>query len=428
MSLLVVGLNYNTAPVGVREKVALGVNQVKEALLSLHDYVDGGVILTTCNRTEVYAIGYELGSTEEKVKNFLYTQSGLSSSELSPHLYTHRQEAAVRHLFKVASGLDSMILGEFEILGQVRQALEAVENTDLAPLPLLNLFRQAVGVGRRVREETSISRNAASVSSAAVEMARIVFTDLSTCKVLVIGAGEAGKLVARALAKNGVSQMVVASRTYERALALASTIGGGAVPIQSIKEALSTPDIVISCSGSPHFIVESPVVEKNMKARPNCPLVIIDIAVPRDVNPEVKNVENVFLYDIDDLTDISESNRKQREREIDNVMNIVDAEVTRFMSWWNSLEVKPVITALTNKAENIRRDRLNKTLSKLDSLSEEDRTKIEAMTKSIVRRVLHDPILYLKNSNDGNQYTQVVRKLFKLSEEKKPTDKSIGKS
>jgi len=427
MFLLDVGLNYNTAPVAVREKVALGVNQMQEALQLLHDYVEGGIILTTCNRTEVYAVGDEPGSAEENVKDYLYTRSGLSPAELSPHLYTHHQEAAVSHLFKVASGLDSMILGEFEILGQVRHALNEAEDTGLTPLSLLDLFRQAIGVGRRAREETSISRNAASVSSAAVDMAKRVFTDLSACKVLVIGAGEASTLVARTLAKNGVSQMVVASRTYDRALALASAIGGGAVPIQSIKEALSIPDIVISCSSSPHFIVEFPMVRKAMKLRPDCPLLIIDIAVPRDVNPEVKKAENVFLYDIDDLTDISESNRRQRESEIDNVIGIVDAEVTRFMSKWNSQEVKPVITALMDKAENIRRDRLNKTLSKLDNLSEEDRAKIEAMTKSIVSRMLHDPVLYLKNNKDGNQYAQTIRKLFKLSEEKKPDGKSVRK-
>ncbi len=415
---LVVGLNYNTAPVEVREKVALGVTQLEKALSSLHDYLDGGVILSTCNRTEVYAMGSEFGSTEGKVKNFLYTQSSLSPSELSPHLYTHCQEAAVQHLFKVASGLDSMILGEFEILGQVRHALEAAEDTGLAPTPLLNLFRQAISVGRRAREETNISRNAASVSSAGVELARRVFTDLFTCKVLVIGAGEAGKLTARALVKNGVSQMVVASRTYERTLALASALGGGAIPMHSIKEALSTSDIVISCSGSPHFILEPQAIAEAMKLRPERPLVIIDIAVPRDVNPEVKSIENVFLYDIDDLTVISDSNRQQREKEIERVMSIVDAEVARFMSWWNSLGVMPVITALVNKAENIRRDRLTKTLSKLPSLSEEDRTKIEAVTKSIVRRILHDPILCLKNNSDNNQYVQVVQKLFKLSEEK----------
>jgi glutamyl-tRNA reductase len=424
MELSVIGLNHDSAPVEIREKLSSGTMDLGVALVSLHDSAGGGLILSTCNRTELYVIGDDEGVTRQKATEFLHSLSGLPPMELVPYVYTHTQEEAVRHLFKVASGLDSMIIGEYEILGQVRRALEVAENVKVTPAPLLNLFRHAVSVGRRVRDETSISRNAASVSSVAVEIARRALSDLSSCQVLVIGAGEAGRLATQALVKNGVSQIVVASRSYESAAQLASEINSGAIPMRSIEEALTTSDIVVSCSNSPHFVLEPSVVTRAMELRPKRPLVIMDIAVPRDVDPETKDINNVFLHDIDDLTMISDSNRQQREEEMAEVLRIINAEVARLMAWWNSMEMAPTIAALVDKGESIRRERVERALSKMNSLSEEDRSSIEEMTKSIVRRILHDPILALKRDN-GSQYGPTVQELFNLSDDLDPGEGSV---
>jgi len=424
MLLSLVGLNHNTASIEMREKLASGTVDLAEALMLLHERVGGGIILSTCNRTEIYVVGDDAGITQKKATDFVHVLSRTPAKVLRPHLYSYVHEEAVRHLFRVASGLDSMIVGEHEILGQVGRALEMAEDMKVTPAPLLNLFRQAISVGRRVRDETHISRNALSVSSVAVAMANRTFGDLSACQVLVVGAGEAGRLATQVLVGNGVSQIVVASRSYESAVRLASEIGSGAVPMRSIEEALSTSDIVVTCTNSPHYILERAVVNKAMASRPKRSLVVIDIAVPRDVSPDVKEIRNVFLYDIDGLSDVSESNLREREEEVEEVQRIVDVEVERFVRWWNSIGMTPMIGALVNKAEDIRRERFEKTLSKMNEISEEDRASIEEMTKSIVRRLLHDPILCLKRSN-GSQLGPMVREIFNLSDEIGPNEELV---
>ena len=413
MNVLVVGLNHNTAPVEVREKLALGSWQLKEVLISLFDHVPEGIILSTCNRTEVYTLADEHYSERTRVEDFLSELGDMSISELSPYLYAFQQEMAVSHLFRIASGLESVILGEFEVLGQVREALQDAESTGLVSLPLLNLFRQAVRVGRQARLETGISRYSVSVSSVAIDLAKRTFDDLSNCKVLVISAGEAGKLAVKALVKHGISDLMVTSRSYEKALALASAHGGKAVPFHHLKEPLIETDILISSSGAPHFILEPSVVAEAMQSRPHRPLVLIDIAVPRDIDPRVKDIENVLLYDIDDLETVSGSNHRQRAKEKEKVMTIIDAEVAKFMSWWHSLEAVPTITALVSKAERIRRTQLTRTLSRMQ-MSDEDRAAIDAMTQAIVKKILHDPIRSLRNGEQGDNHIQAVQELFDL--------------
>ena len=413
MHVLAVGLNHHTAPLEVREKLALGSWQLKEALISLFDHVPEGIILSTCNRTEVYTLADEHYSERTSVEEFLSELADMSVSELSPHLYAFQQEMAVSHLFRIASGLESMILGEFEVLGQVRQALQDAESTGLISLPLLNLFQQAVRVGRRARLETGISRNSVSVSSIAIDLAKKTFGDLSNCKVLVISAGEASKLAVKALVKHGISQLIVTSRSYEKALALASAHGGKAIPFHHLKEPLIEADILISSSGAPHFILEPSVVAEAMQSRPHRPLVLIDIAVPRDIDPRVKDIENVYLYDIDDLETVSGSNRRQREKEKEKVITIIDAEVAKFMPWWHSLDAVPTITALVSKAEKIRRTQLTRTLARMQ-MSDEDRAAIDAMTQTIIKKILHDPIRYLRNSDQRDNHIQAVQDLFDL--------------
>jgi glutamyl-tRNA reductase len=372
----------------------------------LRSFVSTGVILSTCNRLEVYAL-----ADSSDLVDFLSAQADLSCSELLPYTYTYHNEEAIKHLFKTAAGLDSMIIGEFEILGQVRRALEEAEKTYPLSLPLLNLFRQAVQVGRRVRSETGISRNALSVSSVAVDLATRIVGNIDHSRVLVIGAGEAGRLAAKAVRERGSPQITVASRSEERALALAAMLGGRSIPMNNLKYELSASDIVISCTGAPHTILKAPIVEEAMSARPKRPLVIIDIAVPKDVEPEVKQIGNVFLYDVDDLTHISELNTQQRQSEVAHAMEIVDEEVERFASWWQALEAKPAICALVEKAESIRRSQLTLTLKKLSRLSDEERADIETMTRSMVQKILHEPIQYLKKNKEGSQ---IIDELFGL--------------
>ena len=415
--LCAVGVNHRTMPIVFRERLAIPDSQLGDALASLNNYVSQGIILSTCNRTEIYALDSDIRLAEQNSLDFLKSRINISDQDLLPHVYIHQAEKAIEHLFCVASGLDSMIIGEFEILGQVRLALEQAERTQLASLPLLNLFRQAVRVGRRARTETGISQNALSVSSVAVDLAMKVVGDLSRCRIIVIGAGEAGTLVAKAARERGSRQIAITTRSQEKASVLAAALGGRSVHLSNLKEELEISDIVISCTGSPHLILDSPLVLEAMKARPQKPLVIIDIAVPRDVEPEVERIDNVFLYNIDHLIEISDSNRKLREDEIHRAEEIVGAEVHRFSSWWQTLEVLPVISALVKRAEDMRQTQLNRTLKKLRDLSDEERDSLEAMTKAIVQKLLHEPIQCLKENAHNTDYAQMVCKLFQLDDE-----------
>ena len=419
MEVCVVSINYSQTPVVIRERLAVGSNQLRDALILLHNYVSQGIILSTCNRIEVYTLVDKGCPAELAGINFLKARSDLADADLLPYIYLYQSEAAIKHLFCVASGLDSMIIGEFEILGQLNQALGEAEKTCQLGLPLRGLFRQAVRAGRRVRKETGISKNALSVSSVAVDLATEVVGDIRNCKVLVIGAGEAGRLAAKAIRERGGSQIVVASRSREKASALAATLGGDFVSMDNLIQELSVSDIAISGTAAPHLILKFHTVEEAMSARPERPLVLIDIAVPRDVEPGVRQIDNVFLYDINDFTKIVELNREQRQSEIQRAMEIIDDEVGRFTHWWQALEAKPTISALVSKAENIRQTQLGMTLKRLPGLSDEERASLEAMTKSIVQKILHDPIRYLKkNTRKKEDYIRIMNEVFRLDKEK----------
>tara|TARA_B100001971_G_C18213352_1_gene552205 strand:- start:531 stop:1631 length:1101 start_codon:yes stop_codon:yes gene_type:complete len=355
-------------------------------------------------------------SIEEASFNFLNALTDGSFTDVLPHIYLCKNEIAFRHLFRVASGLDSMIIGEFEILGQVRRALETAEKTRMVNLPLRNLFRHAIVTGRRAREETEISKNAISISSVAVDLVTGIIGDLANCKILIIGAGEAGRLVAKAARERGASQIIVASRSEKSSQVLAAVLGASWVTINNMGSKLATSDVVISCTGAPRFILEQHQVEAAMRVRSERPLVIVDIAVPRDVEPGVKQINNVFLYGIDDLIETSTLNYKQREREIQKVTQIVKSELDKFITWWQALEIRPVVSALMQKAEDIRQGQLDLTIKKLRELSDEEIASLEAMTKAIVTKMLNNPIQYLKKTGYGrNDYAQIVNELFQLN-------------
>jgi len=419
MKVYLLGVNYSKTPVAIREKLTISSTQLQDALHLLGNYVSQGIILSTCNRVEIYTVTDRDSSPELALITFLKSWTNLSDTDLLPYTYIHHDEAAIKHLFSVASGLDSMVVGEYEILGQLRQAFKEAEKANMVGLPLLRLFQRAIGVGRRVRAQTGISKNALSVSSVAVELAATVVGDLSHCRVLVVGAGEAGRLVTKAVRERGGKQITVASRTLEKASALATALGGKSVLLDNLTEELANADVVISSTAAPHLVLRLPMVKEAISTRPNRPLVIIDIAVPRDVDSRVKQIDNVFLYDINDFTNIIEQNREQRRQEIQRVIKVIDDELEIFISRWQTYEIKPTIAALVTKAENIRQVQLNKTLKKLPRLSAEQQASLEAMTRSIVQKILHEPIQCLKrNTHKKESYTQVVNELFHLDKEK----------
>jgi glutamyl-tRNA reductase len=403
----------------IRGRLAIGASHLQEALLSLRSHVSQGIILCTCNRTEVYTMAEDGAAADSATIDFLSERANLPPADLRQYFYVYHGEAAVKHLFRVAAGLDSMIVGEFEILGQVRRALEEAESSGLVELPLLDLFRSAVRVGRRARAETDISKNTLSVSSAAVDFAAGIVGDIRRCRILVIGAGEAGKLVARASRQRGASQITVVSRSREKGIELAEMLHGSWEPMESLIDQLAACDIVISCTGAPHTVLKQDMVQEAMGLNPQHPLVIIDIAVPPDVESGVRLLENVFLYDIDELTKICESNYNQRMDEIHTAAEIVDDEVERFASGWQEMEVRPVIAELVEKAESIRRAQLGLTLKKLPRLSDNELAHIEAMTKAIVNKMLHEPIQHLKNDTGKREdYIRAICELFHLDGKK----------
>jgi glutamyl-tRNA reductase len=416
MQLNLVGINHQTAPLAIREKAAISSERLADALSLLHSHIPQGVILSTCNRTEVYTVASN-EDAEKATLDFLKAMLEIPDNELQTYIYTHHDKEAANHLFRVTCGLESMIVGEYEVLGQVRQALEIAEKTGTVNLPLRHVFQSAVRTGRLVREQTGISRNALSVSSVAVDLAADIVGNLKKCTMLVIGAGEAGKLVAQVAVKRGVSRMVIASRTKDRAQALASSLNGVPTNISDLDNQLTSANIVLTCAGAPHRILGFNRVETAMKKRSELRLVIIDIAVPRNVEPEVSNIRNVFLYNIDDLTEIADLNRKQRENEIQCVEQIITDEVDKFGCWWHDLEIRPLVSALMSRADEIRLAQLNKTLKRLPPLSDEQRENLEAMTKSIVSRILKEPIRYLK-AKEPNSRAELVKEIFNLKIEK----------
>ncbi|MDD5093043.1 MAG: glutamyl-tRNA reductase [Dehalococcoidia bacterium] len=415
-----VGVNYSTTPLVIREKLVIPKTQLQEALVSLRTYVPRGIILSTCNRTEVYALSDDSRFTERALKQFLLDWSHLSAEELTPYLYLHRDYRAMRRLCKITSGLYSMILGEYEILGQTADALEEAEKAKMVDPALRQLFRHAIAIGRKVRAETGISRNALSVSSVAVDLAtKAVSADVRSCRVLLVGAGEAGTLATKAFVKRGASAIYVASRSVERAQGLASSLGAMAIDIREIENEMATADIVISCTGSPHFVIHREVVQRSMERRSEKPLAIVDIAVPRDVEPDVSQIENVFLYDIDDLNRMVGTNKGEREKEVQKALAIITAELEHLLEWWQTLEAKPTIGALMQMAEDIRQRQLSMTLKKLPTLTEEQQESLDSMTRAIVNKILDHPVRYVKQHGHQNEEAvRLLREMFALDEVK----------
>lgn len=423
MEILVVGLSHKSAPVEIREKVAFASDCLHEALRTARDVagVHEGVIVSTCNRVEIYAAGRRREEGVEGLCRFMARYHGVEEEKLRPHLYVFAGPDAVKHVFRVASSLDSMVVGEPQILGQVKDAYEKAAEGAATGLVLNRFMHKAFSVAKRVRTETRIAQSAVSISFAAVELARKIFGTLEGKRVLVVGAGEMCELAATHLMENGVSGVTVTNRTLARAEALAEKFGGRAVPFEEFREHLPEMDIVVSSTGAPHFVVEVEDVRAAMKARKQRPMFLIDIAVPRDVDPRVNDLPNVYLYDVDDLQGVVDANKKEREKEAEKAEQIVAEEVEGFLGWLRTLEVTPTIRALRERFDGIRKGEMEKTLKSFGGeLTDKQRRSLEAMGQAIVNKILHEPTVYLKRLADEPELefsVDAVRRLFGLPED-----------
>ncbi|MFC1942520.1 glutamyl-tRNA reductase [Chloroflexota bacterium] len=418
MDICLVGINHRTAPVAIREKVAIRFEKIDETLQALRACVSNGVILSTCNRTELYSVINGNNISAGAILDFFKSHLDISDTKLDTYIFSLDGLDAVEHLFRIVSGIDSMILGEYEVLGQVRQAFETAEKSDTVNLPMRHIFQNAIRIGRKVREETGISKNALSVSSVAVDLATKVFGELKNCRMFVIGAGEAGRLVAKAAKERGVSRITVASRTQKRAQEMTDALGGVAVGMHEVVDNLSGCDILVTCADAPHCLVDVPTVSSVMQNRSKKPMVIIDIAVPRNVEPDISHIENVHLYNIDDLSHISAQNQRQRQKEVKKVEEIITKEKAKFALWWQEYKVMPVIRAMMSQAEEIRRFQLKRTMKKLPPMNEEEQYSLDMMTRAIVAKILKSPMKQLKaNGHEDTNYMDMVKELFRLNVE-----------
>ncbi len=413
MSLLVLGLDHRTAPVEMRERLSVERDQLPDALAQLSEYVPQSVIVSTCNRTEVYTYDSDDIDLVGRVGNFLIGYSGVPGAELERHIYQLWEADCVSHLFRVAGGLESMIVGERQILGQVRAAFSVASQAGHVKSPLTRVFHDALRAGRRVHRETNIGQHSRSVSRAAVQLARGLFDRLDNRRALVIGAGDAGRMVARALADAGVQQITVANRTQWRAEELARDLGGVAVPFNEMGSALADADLVISSTGSPGYVVDRAMVSGAMNARTiDAPVMLIDIAVPRDIDPAVADFDNVQLFDIDALSQVAEVSLDGLQGEVGKASKVIDAELSRFSEWWNSSDSMELVVSLRRRADEVRREEVARTLRMMGEDEDgELAERLDAMTNALVKKLLHQPTVQLRSGDNTTDY-RVARRLF----------------
>ncbi|CAM3501194.1 glutamyl-tRNA reductase [Marinicrinis lubricantis] len=419
MHILAVGLNYRTAPVEVREKFALSEQQLTEALAGLRQAksIMECVMVSTCNRTEIYAVVDRLHVCGYHIRAFMEEWFGVPSQEFTKYLYIYEDEQAIEHLFRVTCGLDSMVIGETQILGQIRQAFFTAQAAETTGTFFNMLFKQAITLAKKAHSETSIGENAVSVSYAAVELARRIFGDFTNKQVMIVGAGKMSELTVKYLLDHGTKKIVVVNRTLQRAQDLARQWNGVAVSLDEMEGYLADTDIVISSTGSKEVVIREEHVRGAMKRRGSKPMFFIDIAVPRDIDPNVQNLEQVFLYDIDDLEGIVESNLELRKQEAAKIEQMIDSEIEAFNGWYKTLGVSPVIRALQEKAAAIHRETMDSMLNKLPELTDREIKVIRKLTKSIVNQMMHDPILNLKEmavQKDADEAIAMFTKFFAL--------------
>jgi glutamyl-tRNA reductase len=425
------GVSHRTAPVDLRERLDFSSRDLGAAVeaVAARPSMAESVVLSTCNRSEIYVASTDPARARDELVSFLSDYHHVPSQIFQPHLFALENSAAVAHLFRVAAGLDSLVVGEPQILGQVKDAFQSAADKRCVGPVLSNVFRWSFGVGKRVRTETALGEGAVSVSFAAVALARKIFGRLQGRHVLVVGAGEISSLTAQHLRSQGVGDIVITSRTHAHAEALAAEVGGRAVPWDGMIQALGAADIVLTATGSQRPIVTRAQLEAVQGRRRSSPLFIIDVAVPRDVDPAVGDIEQVFLYNIDDLQTIVQENLSRRAAEVEHAESIVNEEVTKFMAWQRSRGAAPTVVALRQRFEAIRRAELQRLEGKLGTLPPEARARVDEITRLIVEKLLLEPTEQLKALPDEETqaaYTEAVNRLFKLhdpvgSEESRPS-------
>jgi glutamyl-tRNA reductase len=421
MHILVVGLNYRTAPVEIRERLTFNPAQLGEAMQMMQKKksILENVIISTCNRTEIYAVVDQLHTGRYYIKEFLSEWFQIEQNEFSPFLFIYEQEGAMEHLFKVSCGLDSMVLGETQILGQVRSSFLQAQEEKTTGTIFNQLFKQAVTLGKKGHSETDIGANAVSVSYAAVELAKKIFGTLENKHVLILGAGKMGELAIQNLYSNGARKVTVINRTFEKAQNLASRYDGQAKSLQELQCALVEADILISSTGAKGFVVTKDLMENVERMRKGQPLFMVDIAVPRDLDPSLAELDSVFLYDIDDLEGIVQANLAEREKAAEKIGLMIEAEIVEFKQWLSMLGVVPVISALREKALTIQAETMMSIERKMPHLSDRDKKVLNKHTKSIINQLLKDPILQAKElagRKDADEALDLFVKIFNIED------------
>jgi len=423
MRLIAVGLSHRTAPVELRECVDFARGGLDQALASLaaRGIANEVVVLSTCNRAEIYAAG-DTEATADGLEQFFSDYHGVPHAQIAEHLYSRRGPDAARHLFRVAAGLDSLVVGEPQILGQVKAAYATATDLHYTGALTNRLFHSAFAVGKKVRTDTGLGEGAVSVSYAAIALAKKIFRDLKGLNVLVLGAGEMAKLTAVHLQAQQVRQITIASRTLQTAQALASHLDAAAVPWSELDPALAAADIVVTATGATEPVLTASRVEESMRHRRNRPLFVIDIALPRDVESEVGNLEQVFLYNLDDLQSIVKENLARRSAELASAERIIEEEVGKFAAWMQSREIIPTVVALRQRFEAIRQSELTRLEGKMSGLPPEARQRVDEITHLIVEKLLLTPTEQLKSVSDEAMvvtYSDALNRLFSLAAEEK---------
>lgn len=420
--IILIGVNHKTAPVALRECIAFSEDEARDALtaLKVSSSIRELLIYSTCNRVEILMVTEERQNAIDEAVAYISSRKQMPAEMFENALYVHRGRAAVRHLFRVAASLDSMIVGEPQILGQIKSAYRMATTHRTSGVLLNRLLHRAFFVAKKVRTETGIGDSAVSVSYAAIELARKIFGELGGKEVLLIGAGEMAELAVEHLLRHRVKRIFVANRTFERGLALARRFGGQALRMEEIDDTLRQVDIIISSTGAPGYVVTRKQLKDKMRGRRNRPIFFIDIAVPRDIEPAVNRVNNAYVYDIDDLKSVIDENIDERKKEAIKGERIIEEAAIKFQLWLDSLAAVPTIVALRDKFDAIARTEVDKTLSGLKHLTESDRESIDRMVRSLINKVLHDPTAYLKKTGcqgDNAVHIDMTRKLFKLDDQ-----------
>lgn len=422
MHILAVGLNYKTAPVEIREKLTFSEDQLHTAMQELNGRksVLENVIISTCNRTEIYAVVDQLHTGRYYIKQFLADWFGVEKEEFSPFLSIYETDGAIEHLLRVTSGLDSMVLGETQILGQMKQAFLRAQEAGTTGTIFNQLFKQSVTMSKKAHKDTEIGENAVSVSYAAVELARKIFGDLVNKHIVIVGAGKMGELAAKNLHGSGVKKVSVINRTLAKAQVVADQFNGQAHTMEDLGEVLSDADIVISSTGSSEYVITRDMMEPIHKKRKGKPLFFVDIAVPRDLDPSMENLESVFLYDIDDLQGIVDANLEMRKQAAEQIELIIEAEIVQFKEWLQTIGVVPVISALRSKALSIQAETMKSIERKMPDMSEREKKVISKHTKSIINQMLKDPILQAKElaaQPEADETLQLFTQIFGIEEQ-----------